>query len=128
MKTFTIEVPVSFEDTYKVRMDRDDTPVEVTRVFDMSKVTPEGLLAHAMKSIIIDAQAEDRRNALKKDSKDIPMHRIVEVKNPGTRTTSAESVTKKLERLLGKEKAALLLEKYDGDAAAALHAIESLLG
>ena len=128
MKTFTIEIPVSWEDTYKVRVDRDDEPVEVTRVFDMSKVTPEGLLAHAMKSIIIDAQAEDRRNALKKDSTGIPLRRTVEVKNPGTRATSAESVTKKLERLLGKEKAAKLLDKYEGDAAAALTAIESLLG
>ena len=128
MKTFTIEIPVSFEDTYKVRMDRDDEPVEVIRVFDMSKVTPEGLLAHAMKSIIIDAQAEDRRNALKKDSTGIPLRRTVEVKNPGTRATSAESVTKKLERLLGKEKAAKLLDKYEGNAQAALTAIESLLG
>ena len=128
MKTFTIEVPVSFEDTYKVRVDRDDEPVEVIRVFDMSKVTAEGLLAHAMKSIIIDAQAEDRRNALKKDSTGIPLRRTVEVKNPGTRATSAESVTKKLERLLGKDKAALLLKKYDGNAQAALTAIESLLG
>lgn len=128
MKTFTIEIPVSFEDTYKVRMDKEDEQVEVTRVFDMSKVTPEGLLAHAMKSIIIDAQAEDRRNALKKDSTGIPLRRTVEVKNPGTRATSAESVTKKLERLLGKEKAAKLLDKYEGDAAAALTAIESLLG
>lgn len=128
-KTFTIEVPVRFTTTYNVKMDREDVPVEVERTFDFSELTPEGLLALAMKSIVIDSQAADRRNATKKGSDGtIPLKQTVVVKNPGTRASTPESVEKKLTRLLGKEKADKLLALHDGDANKALAAIEALLG
>ena len=128
-KTFMVEVPVLFTTTYAVRMDREDVPVEVERTFDFSELTPEGLLALAMKSIVIDSQAADRRNATKKGSDGtIPLKQTVVVKNPGTRGATPESVEKKLTRLLGKEKADKLLALHDGDANKALAAIEALLG
>lgn len=127
-KTFVVEVPVRFTTTYAVRMDREDVPVEVERVLDFSELTGEGLMALAMKSIIIDCQAADRRNATKKGSDGtIPVKATVVVKNPGTRAATPESVEKKLERLLGKDKAGKLLDKFEGDAVKALSAIEALL-
>lgn len=120
-----MNIPQKIEDTYNVRVSRDDEPVTVTRIYDMSNLTEDDVMSYALDSIRILCQGKDRRDALKKDSDGtIKDNATYVVPRPGSRTiATAES---RLVKAFGKEKAEKAIEKF-GSAEEALEALKSFL-
>jgi len=117
--------PEKIEVTYKVKATKDDDTSEVTRTLDMSKLSDDDILSYALDSIIILSQAQDRRNALKKDGDgSIKDTAVYVVPKPGQRTI-ADPMTK-LVKLIGKEKADAAVAKH-GSAEKVLDIIKSLI-
>lgn len=120
-----MNIPKTIEVAYKVRVDREDEPMDVTRTLDMSELSEDDIMSYALDSIIILSQAKDRRDATKKDNP-IPIRATgtFKVGKPGIKATvSAEA---KLVKALGKDVAEKAVAKY-GSAEAALEALKALI-
>lgn len=121
-----MNIPKTIEVGYKVRVDREDEPMDVTRTLDMSNLSEEDIMSYALDSIIILSQAKDRRDATKKEGAiPIRLTGTFVVGKPGFKTVM--SAQAKLTKALGKDVADKAIAKY-GSAEAALDAMKALIG
>lgn len=120
-----MNIPEKIEVVYKVRATKDDDVLEVKRLLDMTKVSEDDILSYALDSIIILSQAQDRRNALKKDGDGtIPDEGVYVVPKPGTRTVA--SAYSRLVKAFGQTKADAAVAKF-GSAEKAIEALADFL-
>ena len=121
-----MNIPKTIEVGYKVRIDREDEPMDVVRTLDMSNLSVEDIMSYALDSIIILSQAKDRRDAVKKENAvPIRLTGTFVVGKPGFKTVM--SAKAKLEKALGKDVAEKAIAKYE-TAEKALEAMKALIG
>ena len=106
-----MNIPMTIEVAYKVRVDREDEPMEVTRTLDMSNLSEDDIMSYALDSIIILSQAKDRRDAVKKeDAIPIQLTATFKVGKPGMKNVGSakETILRKASKMSPKDRADLL--------------------